>query len=111
MSARHERHERDTSDTSATRVQHERHECYINDTSATQVKYFDKSEKSGKSENIFTPYLLAIWLRITRRGTISFWELTFGNASFPCQNAFEKCTKQTEPCNRKSYIKKLYTRL
>ena len=36
---------------------------------------------------------------------------TFGNASFPCQNAFEKCTTKTGLCNCKSYIKKLYTRL
>ena len=36
---------------------------------------------------------------------------TFGNASFSCQNAFEKCTAKTELCNGKNYIKKLYTRL
>ena len=36
---------------------------------------------------------------------------TFGNASFPCQNAFEKCTTKTELCNPKKCIKKLYTRL
>ena len=35
----------------------------------------------------------------------------FGNASIPCQNAFENCTTKTELCNGKSYIKKLYTRL
>ena len=38
-------------------------------------------------------------------------ELPFGNASFPCKNAFEICTTKTELCNGKSYIKKLYTRL
>ena len=37
-------------------------------------------------------------------------ELPFGNAFFPCQNAFEKCTTKTKLCNRESYIKKLYTR-
>ena len=31
----------------------------------------------------------------TRRGTISFEELPFGNALFPCQNAFKKCTTKT----------------
>ena len=33
--------------------------------------------------------------------------LPFGNASFPCQNAFEKCTTKNELCNGKTYIKKL----
>ena len=42
---------------------------------------------------------------------VSFVELPFGNAPFPCQNAFEKCTTKTELCNGKSYIKKLHTRL
>ena len=36
---------------------------------------------------------------------------TFRNVSFPCQNAFKKCTTKTGLCNGKSYIKKLYTRL
>ena len=32
-------------------------------------------------------------------------------ASFPCQNAFEKCTTKTELWNGKTYFKKLCTRL
>ena len=35
--------------------------------------------------------------------------LPFGNALFPCENGFEKCTTKTEVCNGKSYIKNLYT--
>ena len=35
----------------------------------------------------------------------------FENASFPCQNAFEKCTTKTNLSNGKSYTKKLYTKL
>ena len=35
----------------------------------------------------------------------------FWYVSYPCQNAFEKYTAKTELCNRKNYIKKLYTRL
>ena len=38
-------------------------------------------------------------------------ELPLVNASFPCQNAFEKGTTKTELCNGKSYIKMLHTRL
>ena len=37
--------------------------------------------------------------------------LPFENASFQCQNGFEKCTTKTELCDGKSYIEKLYTRL
>ena len=56
--------------------------------------------------------VLAIWqMKDIRRGTISFEELPFGNALFPCQNAFEKCTTKTELCNGRSCIKRLYTRL
>ena len=36
---------------------------------------------------------------------------TFGNASFQCQNAFEKCSTKTGLRNAKSHIKKFYTRL
>ena len=36
---------------------------------------------------------------------------TFGNASFPCQNVFEKSTAKIGLRNDKSYIKNLYTRL
>ena len=79
----------DTSDTTATRVLHERREC---DTSekilvliTTKVKtYFDTPTftickvKDYKERNSFIP------------------STTFGNALFPCQNAFEKCTTKTE---------------
>ena len=46
-----------------------------------------------------------------RRGAISFEEVPFGNVSFPCQYAFEKCTSKTELRNRKSFIINLYIRL
>ena len=36
---------------------------------------------------------------------------TFANTSFPCQNAFRKCTTKTGLCNGKRHVKKLYTRL
>ena len=36
---------------------------------------------------------------------------TYGNASFPCQNAFLKCNTKTRLYNGKSYIKTLYTLL
>ena len=43
---------------------------------------------------------------MTRRGTILVWEPCFGSASFPCENAFEKCTTKTELFNGKRYTKR-----
>ena len=36
---------------------------------------------------------------------------TLANTSFPCQNAFRKCTTKTGLSNGKGYVKTLYTRL
>ena len=99
----------DTSDTSATRTVWVRRECYTNDTSAIRVKKFDFDNNT--SENIYFSHPCISKWEITRKRTISFSELAFGNVSFPCQNAFEKCKTKTELCNGKSYIIKLYTRL
>ena len=89
-------------------------ECDVNDTIATRVKNFDFDNDT--SENIFSypkiSYIANVRLSlITRRRTISFSELLFRNASFSCQNAFEKCTSKSELCNGKAYFKKLYSRL
>ena len=73
------RHKQNECNTSATRV---RHECYSNDT-MWQVKDYKE----------WNDFILST---------------TFGNASFPCQNAFYKCTTKTGLCNGKSYIKKFY---
>ena len=43
--------------------------------------------------------------------TISFLELTFGNNSFPYQNAFEKSTKKLNFVLAKVILKNLYCRL
>ena len=74
-----------------TSARHERHEC-------DRAKYFDFD--SDMTQNIFShPYISYKANFILRT--------TFENDSFPCQNAFEKCTTETELCNSKSYIKKL----
>ena len=49
--------------------------------------------------------------RLPGKEQFPFKELPLGNASFPCQYAFEKGTTKTELYNGKSYIKKLCTRL
>ena len=90
-------HDWDTSDTSATRVPHE---WKILVLIATRLKTC-----------FYTVILLYDKWMTTRGGTISFEELPFGNALFPCQNAFKKCTTKTRLFNDKSYIEKLYTRL
>ena len=46
-----------------------------------------------------------------KKEIILFEKLLFGNALFPCQNAFEKWTTKTQLYNGKSYIKKLCTKL
>ena len=96
------RHDHYTNDTSATWVLHKRHEC---DTSATRVKNFDFDNDT--SENIFSHPRISYMANEILQGE----ESPFRNASFRCQNAFEKCTTKTELCNGKRYIKKLYTRL
>ena len=96
-----------TSDASATQVQHE---CYTNETSTTQVKTFDFDNDT--SENIFLHHYISYVANEILQGEEQFHEeLSFGNASFPYQNAFEKCITKAEHSNSKSYIKKLYFRL
>ena len=96
-------HEWDTSNTSATPVQHE---CYTNDTNAPQVRNFDFDHDT--SENVFSHPHISYMANERLQGKEQF---ILRNASFPCQNAFEKYTTKTELCNGKSYIKKLHTRL
>ena len=113
-SSRHLQHQCNTSVTLATQMQHEWdtremsatqvwHECYTNATSVTRVKNFNFDNDTCK--NIFTLlYLLHGKWKTTRRGTISFQELPFGNASFPCQKAFKWCTTKTKLFNGKNYV-------
>ena len=108
------RHECDRSDTSVTRAAPVRHEWNTSTTQTTRVWLESKILiliTTGTKKN-FTPlYLLYGKWKITRRETISFQEIPFGNVLFPCQNMFEKCTRKTELFNGIRYIKKLYTRL
>ena len=102
-SARHERHECNTSatrerheqhkgDMSATRVLHERHEC---DTSEKKLILITARVKAYYHIPIFT-----IWQMNDYKEWKNFvLGNTFGNASFPSQNAFEKCTIKTGLCN------------
>ena len=81
-------HERQECKASETRV---RHECYTNE--------WDTSEKililiTAQVKHIFTfLYLLFGKWKITKR------EQFHSNASFPYQNAFEKCTAKIGLCN------------
>ena len=114
-------HKRDKCDTSATRVRHERHKC---DRSMTWVLH--ERHECDTSENIlifitarvkayFDIPIFTIWQAkdYKERETfiLSITSLPHRNASFPCKNAFERCTTKSELCNGKGYIKKLYARL
>ena len=103
-SVRHERHEYDTSDTSATRALHKRHECDMGEKKLILI--------TTRVKTCFRIPIFTIWQVKDHKERSNFiLSTTFGNASFPCQNAFEKCTTKTRLCNGKSYIKNLYTRL
>ena len=98
-------------DTSATRMTLMKHECYMNDTSAVRVKKKLILITARVKTNFHTP-IFTIWQVKDYRERNNFTLSTnFGNASFPCQNEFEKCTTKTELCRGRSYIKKLYTKL
>ena len=104
-SARHERHKCKTNvtrdcDTSATRTTRMRHEWANFILITTRVKTY------------FHIPIFTIWqVKDYKEWNNFILSTTLGNASFPCQNAFEKCTTKTGLYNVKSYIKKLYTTL
>ena len=80
---------------------HGRHECKMRAPLVTRV---------WRAKHFHT-LVFTIWqMKTIRRLTISFQELLFGNVSFPCQNAFKKCTTKTKLFNGKCYVNKLYTR-
>ena len=90
---------------SETQVQQE---CSTKGTSATSVKNFDFDNDTSK--NIFSHLYINYMANKDYNERNNFiLRTTLGNASFPCQNAFEKCTIKTELFNGKRYIKKLYT--
>ena len=92
------------SETRATRVLHERYEC---DTSEKNLILITARVKKYYHIPIFT-----IWqVKDYKEWNNFILSTTFGNASFPCQNAIKKFTTKTGLCNGKSYIKKLCTRL
>ena len=103
-SVRHERHECNTSDTSATRALHERQDCDMGEKNLILI--------TTRVKTYFHIPIFTIWQEKDYKERNNFiLSTTFGNASFPCQNTFEKCSTKTRLCDGKSYIKKLYTRL
>ena len=82
----------------------EQHEC---DTSEKILILITTRVKIYFHTPIFTTWQVKDY----KEGNNFIPSTTFGNASFPCRNAFEKGTTKTEICNGKSYIKKLHTKL
>ena len=110
-SARNERHEYDTG---PTRARHEWRECNTNVIGALHEHTSEKISIliTTRLKRYFHIPIFFVWQVKDYKGEEQFiLSTTFGNASFPCQNAFEKCTTKTRLCNGKSYIKNLYTRL
>ena len=112
----HKWHDSHISATWATRTWHE---CYTNDTSVTRVLH-ERREcdtsfdfHNDTSENIFSHPYINYMANERLQGEQQFHSNNYllEMPQFPCQNAFEKCTTNTELCNGKSYIKKLYIRL
>ena len=100
------RHEYQTRAARATRV---RHTWDTSDTSSTRMKNFDFDNDT--SEDIFSHPYISYKANERLQGEEQFHSRNyrFGNASFPCQNVFEKCTTKTE--NGRIYIKNSCTRL
>ena len=104
-----------TSDTSEAGATHERHKC---DTSETLVLYerhkCDTSEKlliliTTRVKTYFHITIFTIWqVKDYKERNNFILSTTFRNASFPCQNEFEKCTTKTGICNWRA-ISKSYT--
>ena len=87
--------------TSATQTTQLRHEWKITILTTNRVKTYFRNP-------LLDWHKRKMKWKITRRETVSCYELPFGNASFPSQRAFEKCITKTKFCNNKTYIKKLY---
>ena len=100
----------DTIDKIAKRATRMWHECYTNDASAKWVKKFDFGNDT--SENIFSKLCISYMTIGRLKGKKQFHSKKYfiQNALLPFQNAFQKCTTETELCNGKSYIKTLFAR-
>ena len=94
-----------TTDTSVTRVRHKR---YTNGTNATQEKNFEFDNETSK--NIFSHPYISYMANERLQGEEQFHSKIY-LLDMHCSNAFKKSPTKTELCNRKSHIKKLYTRL
>ena len=113
-SVRHKRHKCDKSDTNATLVRGEQQQCYTSATRATRVRHEWKLLIliTRRVKTYFYTPIFTIWqVKDYKLRNNFILRTAFGNALFPCQNWFEKCTTKTELFNGKSYIKKLYARL
>ena len=101
----HERHECNSSETgvrtSATRVLHKRHEC---NTSRKILILITTRVKTY----FYFPIFIIWQVKDYKERNNFILSAAFGNASFPCQNAFENCATKTELCTVKA-IKKTYT--
>ena len=91
-------HEWDTSNTSATRMRHKQHECDMSEQVLILI--------TTRVKTYFHIPIFTIWqVKDYQERSNFILSTTFGTASFPWQNAFEKYTSKTGLYNDKSYIK------
>ena len=120
----------DTSDMSATRGTRMRNECNTSDTSetwATRVRYKCNTSAArtarvrhewkslvliaARVKTYFYTLIFTIWQVKDYQERNNFYELPFGNASFPCQNAFKKCTTKTSATSQYNCFSKILQNL
>ena len=92
-------HKWDTSDPSATQVLHERHEYDTNATRTTRVRHERKILilMMTQVKTYFHIPIFTTWqVKDYKERNNFILRTNFGNALFPRQNAFEKCTTKTE---------------
>ena len=83
---------------------HEQHECYASEKILVLITI--------RVKTYFHIPTFTIWqVKDYNERNNFILSITFKNASFSCQNAFENRTAKTELCNGKNYIKKLFTKL
>ena len=99
----------DTSNTSETRATRVRYKCDTSAARTTRVRHEWKSLIliAARVKTYFYTLIFTIW-QVKRN---NFYELPFGNASFPCQNAFKKCTTITSGTSRYNCFSKILQNL
>ena len=82
-------------------------------TRTTRVRHERKSLIliAARVRTYFYNFILTIWQVKNHKERNNFYELPFGNASFPCQKAFKKCTTKNSGASQYSSFSKILQNL